>query len=210
MKYAFYVSGNAGRLRKILKRQEKFLKEVKVVISDDSRNADIEEELQNIGIDFVLYNFRDLPSNKNVYLSDQILSTLQKYAIDYCFSFGDHILKGRLLYEYKDRIINFHPSLLPMYKGRMAIDQALEENSFLLGCSAHFINDGMDAGPVIMQAVMSKEIDRKSGYDGVLDTQIDMLKKIVSAINEGRITISHDEVEIADADYSNVCFFPIV
>lgn len=91
---------------------------------------------------------------KNLELSNNLLQVLREYEIDYCFSFGAHILKGKLLEEYENRIINFHPSLLPAYPGIKSIDRAIADKVNLLGNTVHFIDAGMDTGPIIMQSVI--------------------------------------------------------
>lgn len=208
MKYAFYVSGQAGRLRKILCKNTSCLEQTRLVVSDDNQNMDIAMALQEKGITYELIDYKRIKGNKNLQLSNRMLSLFLKYEIDYCFSFGNHILKGELLEQYKNHIINFHPSILPMFRGRNAIDQAVEQNTFLLGCSAHMIDEGMDTGLVIMQGIMSSEVFRKDGYDGVMDIEIEMLEKIVAALNEGRLLVSDDEVRILGEDYYKKIIFP--
>lgn len=209
MNYAFYVSGNAGRLRKIIEKNENYLKKIKLIISDCEKNIDLKAGVeQRFGIDYILLDYKKMHGDKNLCLSDQMLTLLKKYNIDYIFCFGDHILKGDLLKFYENRIVNFHPSLLPMFKGRNAIDQAIAKNAFLLGCTAHFVDAGMDTGPVIMQCVMSSEVFGENDYDAVLDTQLDMLRTIVTLIEENRIIITDKRVIILNADYKQTVFFP--
>lgn len=208
MNFAFYVSGNAGRLRKILNSDFDYLAQTKLIVSDDESNADIISLTNKRKIEYKFINYKTLDGNKNVALSDKMLELFREYEIDYCFSFGNHILKGQLLEQYKNHIINFHPSILPMFRGRNAIDQAVSDNTFLLGCSAHIIDEGVDTGPVIMQGIMSKEVFRKDGYDGVMDIEIEMLGKIIAAINEERFLVCNEEVKIIGEDYYKKIIFP--
>lgn len=210
MNFAFYISGNGGRTKKILKNRGKYLSEIKLIVSDTVDNADIVQYITaQDNIKYVLIEYNKIEdSDKNESLSESMLKYFQFYHIDYCFSFGDHILKGRLLEEYKNKIINFHPSLLPMFRGRNAIDQAINSNTLLLGCSAHFIDVGVDTGPIIMQSVMSRYIFDGSNYDAILDTQIVMLEKIIELLEESRISIVDGRVCIEGANYDNIEFFP--
>lgn len=208
MNFAIYVSGNAGRLRKIIQNREKFIVQIKLVVSDDIMNFDIRDSLSEMGINYFLIDYTKLSGNKNIALSEQMLELFQEFKIDYCFSFGDHILKGNLLEVYKEKIINFHPSILPMFKGRKAIDQAIETDTFLIGCSAHFIDHGVDTGPIIMQVVMPMVVFSVEGYDGVLDTQIEMLRRIIFLLNHDRIYVENGHVTIKDADYTKKTYFP--
>jgi phosphoribosylglycinamide formyltransferase-1 len=211
---AFYISGKASRLSKIINdNRSDLLKDVKVVFSDDTNNEYIKEELQNLNIKYFLLNFKDIESEKgqkNSVLSNALLSVLEENKIDYCFSFGAHILKGNLLKVYENRIINFHPSILPSYPGLMSIDQAIEGKENLLGNTAHFVDSGTDTGPIIMQSVIPTVAYYENGYDVVLDIQIDMLYKIYYLLKEKRISVVDNQVIIEGADYHFYSIFPYV
>ncbi len=61
------------------------------------------------------------------------------------------IIKGPMLEEFRGRIINIHPSLLPAFPGLHAQRQALEYGVRITGCTVHYVNAGVDTGPVILQ-----------------------------------------------------------
>ena len=212
IKLAFYVSSKATRLNKILDDKNfDLLNAVKVIFSDDDKNIYLKEKLNELNIEYVLLNYKDIVaerSKKNLVLSNTLLNTLTRYNIDYCFSFGAHILKGELLKEYENRIINFHPSILPAYPGIMSIDQAVEGNANLLGNTAHFIDSGVDTGPIIMQSVIHSTAFRENGYDAVLDIQIDMLYKIYDLLRKGKIKVVDNRVRIEGANYNTYSIFP--
>src|SRR5690606_11646885 len=131
------------------------------------------------------------------------------FSIDYCFCFGDHILKGDLIKRYENRIINFHPSILPNYRGRKAIDMALSDGAFVLGNTAHFINSKVDDGPIILQSVVHTNVLLDGDYDKVLDLQLPMLFQIYKWLCQHRIVIDeNNKVRIIDADYSDASFYP--
>lgn len=212
MNIAFYVSGKATRLRKIIDNSlTEVLSSIKFVLCDNLLNSDLNEILNKFDIPFFELDYKNLDSNpksRSFVLSDTLLEYLQKYQVSYCFSFGDHILKGKLLIEYQNRIINFHPSLLPVYPGRRAIDQALDNNSQLLGNTAHFIDAGIDTGMIIMQNVVSKKIFEIEGYEGVLDQQIPMFFQIFDWLKNNRIKVTTDSVTVEEADYCQSVFYP--
>jgi phosphoribosylglycinamide formyltransferase-1 len=194
MKYAFYVSGNAGRLRKLIELKSKILVNTVVVITESSKLLELKDKLSDSNIDLVFYNFT---KGSNLDFSDFILSQFEKCQVDYCFCFGDNILKGELLRAYNKRIINFHPSILPMFPGRKSIDQAMNNNStILLGNTAHFIDEGIDTGPIILQTVVSKSYMNKDDYNKILDIQIDMIELIFDYIENDNIVIVDSKVLI--------------
>ncbi|MGH9686161.1 MAG: phosphoribosylglycinamide formyltransferase [Candidatus Acidiferrales bacterium] len=59
--------------------------------------------------------------------------------------------------EFRNRILNIHPSLLPMFPGLEAQRQALEHGVKFTGCTVHFVDERLDAGPIILQAVVPVE-----------------------------------------------------
>jgi formyltetrahydrofolate-dependent phosphoribosylglycinamide formyltransferase len=61
------------------------------------------------------------------------------------------VVKEPLLTEFKDRIVNIHPSLLPLYKGRNAWVMALEEGDIETGCTVHLVNEEVDGGRILAQ-----------------------------------------------------------
>lgn len=64
------------------------------------------------------------------------------------------LLSPGFIRAYKDRIVNIHPSLLPAFPGLDAQRQALEYGVKITGCTAHFVDENLDAGPIILQAAV--------------------------------------------------------
>jgi phosphoribosylglycinamide formyltransferase-1 len=69
------------------------------------------------------------------------------------------IIKGSMLEEFRGRIINIHPSLLPSFPGLHAQKQALEYGVRITGCSVHYVDAGVDTGPIILQKVVHVKDD---------------------------------------------------
>jgi len=65
------------------------------------------------------------------------------------------VLTPLFVRHYKNRIINIHPALLPSFPGVDAAKQALEYGVKYSGCTVHFVDDGVDTGPIILQAIVS-------------------------------------------------------
>ena len=70
------------------------------------------------------------------------------------------ILTKRVVGAYESRIINIHPSLLPYFPGPNAYKQAYEEGARVCGCTAHFVTEDLDRGPIILQDVFHIDIGR--------------------------------------------------
>lgn len=215
MKLAFYISGKSTRLRKFLTQaNNEQLNRIKLVYSDDAIDEQLRLLLSSLNVQLIEVNYKSLPGNttkeKNKVLSEKMLSAFLDLSIDYCISFGSHILTEELLKIYENRIINFHPSILPLFPGLNALDQAKEYgNVFLVGNTAHFMDLGVDSGPIIMQSVTTMRVfAAENDYDLVLDLQIPMLNKVLEALINNDIEINDKQVIIKNADYSISHIYP--
>lgn len=83
---------------------------------------------------------------------NEILEILDRYNVD-LIVLGRYmrILTPNFVWRYPDRIINIHPSLLPAFPGAYAYVQAYERGAKIVGCTAHFVTEDLDQGPIICQ-----------------------------------------------------------
>tara|TARA_B100000700_G_C14807012_1_gene743326 strand:+ start:318 stop:923 length:606 start_codon:yes stop_codon:yes gene_type:complete len=101
----------------------------------------------------------------------EILEILSRNAIEVIALAGFmRILSKHFVNKYKDKIINIHPSLLPKFPGVNAHRDAIEAGANESGCTVHFVDEGVDTGPIILQE--SIKIDRK-------DDENSLAKKIL-------------------------------
>ena len=208
-RFAFYVTGKASRLVKVIQQYPEIIENTFVVVNDDSPNQSLCNLLKEKQIEYVEFSYKEkgLKGNqKNIYISSLLLEKFKEFEIDFSFCFGSRILKGELLSIYKNKIINFHPSILPMFPGIKSMDQALNANAFLLGNTAHFIDEGTDTGPVIMQSILHSS--HFFDYEDVLALQLPMIKQIFTWLNQNRIVVENKVVKIIDADYNQDLFYP--
>lgn len=84
-----------------------------------------------------------------------MLDALQEYKVDGILLAGYmRILSPTFVQAYRGKILNIHPSLLPSFAGLKAQEQALLKGVKYAGCTVHFVDEGMDTGPIIFQAVV--------------------------------------------------------
>lgn len=199
-KFGFYVANNSTRLIKYLEAYKDYTN-CNLIIHTGIENQKL--------LDIVRTNkltYFHIETTNNLELSNKILTLLSEHEIEYMFCFGDRILKGDLLIKYYNKIINFHPSLLPAFKGLNAIDQALNNSCLLLGNTAHFINDKIDDGLIIMQSILPKS--NYTCYDDVLDMQLPMLRQIIQWLEEERIYIIDNKINIKNSKYELANYLP--
>lgn len=86
---------------------------------------------------------------------EAILSQLAALSPDIiCLAGYMRLLSGRFIQSYEGRIINIHPSLLPLFPGLHTHQRAIDAGMRIAGCTVHFVTEGMDEGPVIGQAAV--------------------------------------------------------
>ena len=71
-----------------------------------------------------------------------------------CLAGYMRLLSGRFVSQFPNRILNIHPSLLPAFPGLDAQHQALTHGVKVTGCTVHFVDDGLDSGPILLQAAV--------------------------------------------------------
>jgi phosphoribosylglycinamide formyltransferase-1 len=99
----------------------------------------------------------ELPSrgqDREIY-DRQVIATLREAQVDLvCLAGYLRILSGHFIQEFPQRILNIHPSLLPAFPGLDSQHQALAHGVKFSGCTVHFVDEGLDSGPIIQQAVV--------------------------------------------------------
>ena len=89
-----------------------------------------------------------------------VAEKLKSHGVDIvCLAGFMRLVKQPMLDIFPERILNIHPSLLPAYPGLMAWRQAVEDGASESGCTVHFVDAGMDTGPIILQAKVPVLVD---------------------------------------------------
>jgi len=145
------VSGRGSNLQALIDASQinKYPAEVVVVISNNPNAYAIERAKKSHIPVFVIE--REKFSSKKEY-EEKIKEVLLNYSVDLVVLAGYMKIVGKTLLEaFPWKIINIHPSLLPSFPGLEAQKQAWEYGVKISGCTVHFINEGVDSGPIIGQ-----------------------------------------------------------
>lgn len=102
------------------------------------------------------------------------------------------VLKGDFLRAFENRIVNIHPSLLPSFPGLEAWKQALAHGVKVTGCTVHFVDAGVDAGPIIGQTSVPVLDDdtAESLHQRIHTAEHELYPKCVAAIARGEISVA--------------------
>lgn len=119
-----------------------------------------------------------------------------------CLAGFMRIVKGELMREYAGRMINIHPALLPSFKGLDGQRQALEYGVRWSGCTVHFVDEGVDTGPIIIQRIVPV---RQSDTVETLSARILVEEHLaypeaVRLIAEGRVRVEGRRVTVGEGE----------
>lgn len=151
---AVLISGTGSNLLSLIEDSKATgLYEIAMVIAD--RNAKGISHASENSIPYLVLD------RKDPLLSDKVLDAVKGTDLVVLAGFLS-ILKGQILKDYKDRIINIHPSLLPQFGGEgmygLKVHEAvLKSGKLISGCTVHYVNEDVDAGRLILQSIVSTE-----------------------------------------------------
>jgi phosphoribosylglycinamide formyltransferase 1 len=202
---AILISGRGSNMNAILTAYTKStLKNINpsVVISNkkDVPGLTIAKEKFGIATEVILGN-----GKKGWEYDKHIISLLRKHDVYpsngiICLAGFMRILSSEFVNEYKHRIFNIHPSLLPSFKGLHAQKQAIEYGVKISGCTVHFVDNDVDTGPIILQE--SVPIYYKDTEDDLSNRILNLEHKLyplaIQLFSEGRLKIEGRKVVLLD------------
>ncbi|WP_010632498.1 phosphoribosylglycinamide formyltransferase [Sporolactobacillus vineae] len=119
----------------------------------DQPGAAVIGRAEKAGVKTLVVARKDFPSKRA--FEEKIAAALKACGVDYIFLAGYMRLIGKtLLNAYPHRIVNIHPALLPSFTGLDAIGQAFRKGVKVTGVTIHYVDEGMDTGPIIAQAAV--------------------------------------------------------
>jgi phosphoribosylglycinamide formyltransferase-1 len=155
VKLGVLVSGRGSNLQAIIDNIEngKLSAEIAVVISDQA-DAYALERARQYSIPAIPISAMDYKGKRETY-DAMLVRELQKHDVELvCLAGFMRIITPTLIKSYPNRILNIHPALLPAFPGLHVQKAALEHGVKFSGCTVHFVDEGMDTGPIIIQAVV--------------------------------------------------------
>ncbi|QUC65097.1 phosphoribosylglycinamide formyltransferase [Nitrosopumilus sp. K4] len=170
------ISGRGSNMESILKsiKRGKIPVNPAIVISNrqDAKGIKI---AQKLGVKTEVIESKGFKGNRWDY-DKKIVSVLSKNGVTpekglVCLAGFMRIISPEFVKKYKNKIINIHPALLPSFPGLDAQKQAFEYGAKFSGCTVHFVDSGVDTGPIILQKIVQVKND---------DTAETLAKRILS------------------------------
>ncbi len=147
-KVAVFASGRGTNFENLL-RQADLNADFVLFVSDNKDAKAIDIAFHN-NIKSFVFNPKDY--EKKADYEKEIIEKLEENEVEYIILAGYmRILSKEFVRKYEYKIINIHPSLLPLYKGAHAIEDAYYDNKNIFGVTVHFVNEEIDAGMIILQ-----------------------------------------------------------
>ena len=147
LKIAVFISGTGSNLKSLIKfsKLKKSPVIIKMIISNNSKSKGL-QYAKIYKIKKKVFDFKNTLSEKKV------IYELKKNNINLiCLAGFMKILSKSFIKNFKGKILNIHPSLLPKYKGLNTHERAIKNKDKYSGCTVHFVNSKLDSGKIISQ-----------------------------------------------------------
>lgn len=205
IKIGVLISGSGTNLQSLIDNieNENINGKITVVISNKKDAFGLKRARQN-NIDAVLINQKDYESFEK--FNDAIIDELKSHGVELVVLAGYlKILTNRFIEEYRNRIINIHPSLIPSFCGKgyygIRVHEAVIDYGVKIsGATVHFVDEGADTGPIIIQEAVKVSYDDTADMlqQKVLKIEHTILPLAVKYYCEGRIQVNGRKVKIKE------------
>jgi phosphoribosylglycinamide formyltransferase-1 len=205
VKLGVLVSGRGSNLQAIIDNieQRQLSARIEVVISDQA-DAYALERAQNHNIPGVHVSAKGYKGRRDEY-DALLVKELQKRDVDLvCLAGFMRIITPTLIHAFPGRILNIHPALLPSFPGLHVQKAALDHGVKFSGCTVHFVDENMDTGPIIIQAVVPVMDDdtEESLSARILKQEHRIYSRAIQLFAEGRLRVEGRRVFVSGGKIS--------
>jgi phosphoribosylglycinamide formyltransferase 1 len=205
IRIAVLVSGRGSNLQAIIDNIEKgaLSAEIAVVISDQA-DAYALKRARKHNIPAVHVGAKGYKGKREEYDAN-LAKELRNWRSDLvCLAGFMRIITPVLIRAYPNKILNIHPALLPAFPGLHVQKAALEHGVKFSGCTVHFVDEGMDTGPIIIQAVVPVlDSDTEDSLSArILEQEHKIYSRAIQLYAEGRLLIEGRRVVVANGKNS--------
>ena len=191
-KLAVLVSGRGSNLQAIIDSidREELDAHLSIVISN-TKDAMALKRAEKHGIKTIFIDPSTYLNSKEY--GKALVLKLKEFSIDLiCLAGYMRILGEEVIQTFEKKIINIHPSLLPAFPGLNAQKQAINHGVKFSGCTVHFVDSGVDSGPIILQTVVPvyDNDDEKSLSKRILEQEHYLYPKAIKMIQEKKIRLN--------------------
>lgn len=202
LKLGVLISGSGSNLQSIIDHIEQGIipAQIKIVVSNKQEAYGLIRAKKH-GIPCVVFNHQDFSSRED--FDRELIRLLQETGVDLIVLAGFmRILTPFFLRAFEQKIINIHPALLPAFPGTHVQQKAIDYGVKFSGCTVHFVDEGVDTGPVIIQAVVPVLPDdtAETLAARILKEEHKIYPQAIRYFAEGRIIKKGRHVEIMNVN----------
>lgn len=200
LKIGVLASGRGSNFQAIIDEIEagRIPAKIEILIVDNPGAYAIERAKKH-GIPYLFINPKEFQTKEAFYekIRDELLSKGVELVILAGFM---RIVKKPLLEAFPNRIMNIHPALLPSFPGLHGQKQAVDHGVRISGCTVHFVDEGVDTGPIIIQAAVpvSPDDTEESLSERILRLEHKIFPEAIRLFAEGRLEVEGRKVKIKD------------
>lgn len=198
LRIAVFASGNGSNFQAIVDAVKDGKLDVTVeLLVCDKPAARVVERAREAGVEAYVFKPKDYPSREAY--ETEILAELQRRGVELIVLAGYmRIITPVLVEPYYGRMINIHPALLPAFPGVNSIGEALRHGVKVTGVTVHFVDGGMDTGPIIAQrAVEVADDDTEASLaERIHAVEQTLLPSTIAQIAQGRIMLDGRKVTV--------------
>ena len=200
-KIAVLISGSGSNLEAIIKActSNKIEGTVESVICNDPKAYGI-ERAKSFNIDVRIINHKDFPNRED--FDNELENYLMRCSPDLIVLAGFmRILGDKIISTFNGKIINLHPSILPLYPGLNTHDKVLQNNDISHGITIHYVSGELDAGPIIAQGLIEVKANesKSSLIKRIHKVEHILLPEIINEICIGNIRLQDNIVVYKNA-----------
>ncbi|RJQ50679.1 MAG: phosphoribosylglycinamide formyltransferase [Nitrospiraceae bacterium] len=192
------ASGRGSNFQSIIDSIESgFIKAKIAVLITDNPDAYAIERAKKHNIESLVLKPKDF-ADKNAYYSN-IAGELEKRGVGLVILAGFMRVIGKALIDrYRNKIMNIHPALLPSFPGLHGQKQAVDYGVKISGCTVHFVDEGMDTGPIIIQAAVPVYHDdtEENLSERILKQEHKIFPYAIKLYSEGKISVEGRKVTV--------------
>ena len=209
VKLGVLVSGRGSNLQAIIDNIENgtLSAELAVVISDQA-DAYALERARKHGLAAVHVSAKGFKGKRDEY-DALLVKELRERGVELvCLAGFMRIITPTLIKAFSNRILNIHPALLPAFPGLHVQKAALGLGVKFSGCTVHFVDEGMDTGPIIIQAVVPiLDKDTEDSLSArILRQEHKIYSRAIQLYADGRLTIRGRRVSVSNGEQSADAF----
>jgi phosphoribosylglycinamide formyltransferase-1 len=200
VRIAVLVSGEGSNLQALLDDFQDDAVEIACVVSSREGARGLERAAE-AGVESAVFSLADEPNREK--RDEAIAAWLEQRDVELVVLAGFmELLTPAFIRRFAGRVVNVHPALLPSFPGLGAIEQAIEHGVKVAGVTVHFVDEGVDSGPIVLQEAfeLPYHLDIAATRQRFHEVEHRLLPRAVRLIAAGRVSLDPDNPRLVRID----------